>query len=328
MRDEAALDGGRLHRLLQFLEGAHLDLPHPLARDAVLLRQILERRRVFLQSPLGQDVALAVVEMRHRLFEEIAPEAQLLPFAELCFLALAVIDQPILPLALAVAAQRRVQRVIGAGEPPVHADDIGLRDVELGRDLFQVFGRQIAFLHRLQLALELAQVEEQLLLCRRRAHFDQRPGVQDVFLDGGADPPHRVGREAEAAVGVEALDRLHHADIALRDQLGEGQTVAAIAHRDLGDEAQMARDQPMRGIGVFALFPALGEHVFLVRLQHRKLADLLEIPRQVSFAGKRRDRKTGHFNCGAPIGCQIGERRDWPGDPWHCAARSLGRKPY
>src|SRR5438874_7646983 len=83
VRDEATLDGGRLHRLLQFLEGAHLDLPHPLARDAVLLRQILERRRIFLEPPLGQDMALAVVEVGHRLFEEVAPQPQLLPLAEL-----------------------------------------------------------------------------------------------------------------------------------------------------------------------------------------------------------------------------------------------------
>src|SRR5439155_15451007 len=98
VRDQAALDRGGLDRLLQFLEGAHLDLPHPLARDAVLLRQLLERRRVLLEPPLGQDMALAVVEMGHRLFEEVAPQPQLLPLAELGFLALAIIDQPILPL--------------------------------------------------------------------------------------------------------------------------------------------------------------------------------------------------------------------------------------
>src|SRR5437773_7002665 len=106
MRHEPALDRRRLDSLLQLLERTHLDLPHPLARDAVLLRQILERRRVFLEPPLGQDVALAIVEVSHRLFEEVTPQPQLLPLAELGFLALAIIDQPILPLPLAVAAQR------------------------------------------------------------------------------------------------------------------------------------------------------------------------------------------------------------------------------
>src|SRR5215208_7932712 len=114
MRDQAALDCRRLDRLLQLLEGAHLNLAHPLARDAVLLRQILERRRVLLEAALGQDVALAVVEVGHRLFQEVAPQPQLLALAEPGFLALALVDQPVLPFALAVAPERRVQRVIGA----------------------------------------------------------------------------------------------------------------------------------------------------------------------------------------------------------------------
>ena len=105
MRDQAAFDRGGLDRLLQLLEGAHLDLADPLARDAVLLRQILERRRVLLEAPLGQDVALALVEVGHRLFQQVAPQPQLLALAEHGFLALALVDQPILPLALAVAAQ-------------------------------------------------------------------------------------------------------------------------------------------------------------------------------------------------------------------------------
>jgi len=50
-------------------------------------------------------------------FEEIAPQAELLPFAEHGLLALALVDQPILPFALAVAAERRVQGMVGAGEP-------------------------------------------------------------------------------------------------------------------------------------------------------------------------------------------------------------------
>jgi hypothetical protein len=59
--DEAAFEGGGLDGLLQFLEGADLDLPDALAGDAVLLLQVLERGRVLLEAPLGQDVALALV---------------------------------------------------------------------------------------------------------------------------------------------------------------------------------------------------------------------------------------------------------------------------
>ena len=83
------------------------------------------------------------------------------------------------------------------------------------------------------------QVEEQFLLRRRGAHLHQGPAMQDVFLDRGPDPPHGVGGQAEAAIGIEALHRLHHADIAFADQLANRQAVAAIAHGDFRNEAQM-----------------------------------------------------------------------------------------
>ena len=86
------------------------------------------------------------------------------------------------------------------------------------------------------MALGLAQVEEQLLLGGGGAHLHQRPRAQHVFLDRGADPPHRIGRQAEALVGLEALDRLHQPDIAFGNDFGDRQAIAAIAHGDLGDE--------------------------------------------------------------------------------------------
>src|SRR5260370_42431044 len=118
--------------------------------------------------------------------------------------------------------------------------------------------------------------------------------MQDISLDRGADPPHGVSRKPEPAIRVKTRDRLHHADIALGDQLRKRETVAAIAHRDLGDEAEVASDELVRGLRILVLFPTLGEHVFLPRLQHRKFADLLKIPRQVSFRGDGRNGKGGH----------------------------------
>ena len=110
--------------------------------------------------------------------------------------------------------------------------------------------------------------------------------MQDIFLDGGADPPHGVGREPEAALRVEALHGLHQADIALRDDLVHGQAVAAIAHGDLGDQPQMAGHQPMRRLDVLVLTKALGEHVFLARLEHREAPDLVQVAREAgAFCG-------------------------------------------
>ena len=120
----------------------------------------------------------------------------------------------------------------------------------------------------------------------------------------GLDPPHGVGGEAEALLGLEALHRLHQADIAFRDDFGDRQAIAAIAHGDLGDEAQMAGDELVRGVAVAMLAPALGEHVFLLRLQHREPPDFLEIAGQTAFGGEdRQSRGTGHdsaLHCCAP----------------------------
>src|SRR3990167_5495978 len=43
------------HRALKLLECAHFDLAHAFARYAVFLAQILKRRRVIFQPPLGED---------------------------------------------------------------------------------------------------------------------------------------------------------------------------------------------------------------------------------------------------------------------------------
>src|SRR5262249_22842339 len=69
---------------------------------------------------------------------------------------------------------------------------------------------------------------EMLLLALRRLknsffwltvvpHLHQRPRTQDVFLDRRLDPPRGIGGEPEALVRLEAFDRLHQADVALRD---------------------------------------------------------------------------------------------------------------
>ena len=111
-------------------------------------------------------------------------------------------------------------------------------------------GRRSPLFERRDLALGLAQVEEQLLLRRRGAHLHERPGAQDVFLDGGLDPPHRVGGQPEPLLRLKPLHGLHQADIAFRHHLGNRQAVAAIAHRDLGDETEVAGDKAMRRVGI------------------------------------------------------------------------------
>jgi hypothetical protein len=98
--------------------------------------------------------------------------------------------------------------LLGHAEPP-------------GNDL-DLVGPQIALLHRRDLALGLAQIEEKLLLVGGRAQLHQRPRTQDILLDSGLDPPHRIGSKPESFFGLEPLDRLHQADIPLRNHFGHG----------------------------------------------------------------------------------------------------------
>src|SRR6195256_5302807 len=77
-------------------------------------------------------------------------------------------------------------------------------------------------------------------------------------LDRRLDPPHGVGGEPEALLRLEALDRLHQADIALGDRFGDRQAVIAVSPGDLGHEPQMAGDELVRRVAIAVLAPALG----------------------------------------------------------------------
>src|SRR3546814_253695 len=104
---EALFDRGVADRLLQLLEGAHLDLAHALAADAVLLREVFQRGRLVLQPALLEDVALALVEVGHGRLQQRAALAQLLRLGEQRLLVLRLVDQPVLPFAVAIDAQDR-----------------------------------------------------------------------------------------------------------------------------------------------------------------------------------------------------------------------------
>src|SRR5262249_48909919 len=155
---------------------------------------------------------------------------------------------------------------------------------------------KIAFIERLALALDLSQVEKELLLCGRGAHLNQAPRAQDIFLDRRPDPPHGIGRKPESLVRIEALHRLHQADIAFGDHLADGQPIAAIAHGNARYEPQVRGDELMRSIAIAMLTPALGEHVFLLRLQHWKLSDFFEVARQSAMHADTRQTSCGHEN--------------------------------
>ena len=223
---------------------------------------------------------LAVVQRFHRAVEQGVPDALFLLVGDQLVLQRAIVDQEVLPLVLGalVALKRRVEAGVAAHRhAAVHRDDLVLGDAEVGRDLGHVRGLEVAFLERVDLVFHPPEVEEQLLLGGGGADLHQRPAAQDEFLDARADPPHGIGREAEAPVGLELLDALHQPDVALGDELGDRQAIAAIPHGDLGHESQVRIDQPRGRVGIVMLAPALGEHILFLGREDGELLDLAQI---------------------------------------------------
>ena len=115
----------------------------------------------------------------------------------------------------------------------------------------QCSGCQIAFLDSADLGLGLAQIEEQFLLRGGGATASPCSMTRSTYSWMAArihHIPHRSGK-TEALVGIEALDRLHQPRHCLRNAFRNRQAIAAIAHCDLGDQAQMAGHQLARGAG-------------------------------------------------------------------------------
>jgi hypothetical protein len=64
--------------------------------------------------------------------------------------------------------------------------------------------------------------------------------VRQGPLDGPLDPPGCVSAQLASLPGVEALDRLHEADIALRNQVQQRQPEIGVVARDLDDQPRFA----------------------------------------------------------------------------------------
>src|ERR687896_983719 len=78
-------------------------------------------------------------------------------------------------------------------------------------------------------------------------------------------PPRGVRREPEAPVTVELLDGLHQADVALLDQVLEGQPVAPILFGHRYHEPEVLLDKPLPGPPVAGLGPQAEIYLLPVR---------------------------------------------------------------
>lgn len=87
--------------------------------------------------------------------------------------------------------------------------------------------REIALAELAALALQPAQIEDQLLSCRGGADGHQPAVTKDMLPDGCPDPPHGVAGETEPALRLESGKRPHQTDIARGHQFGQRHAVAA-----------------------------------------------------------------------------------------------------
>src|SRR5215212_6149128 len=100
--------------------------------------------------------------------------------------------------------------------------------------------------------------------------------VRDGTLHGLPYPPRGVRREPEAPVGVELLDGLHQAYVALLDEVLERQPVAPVLLGNADHEPEVLLDEPLPGALVAGLGPHAEVYLLLVR-QEIALPDVREV---------------------------------------------------
>src|SRR6187399_16431 len=137
------------------------DLPDTLGRDAILVGELLERCRIFLDEPAGlDDPAAAIVELREGALQAIGP-------VPLGFGALEKLRGLVLVIgeirdrrdSFLVVAHLRLERDVATGKASLHFEDLFRLDAEILRDLVRFLGRQ-----RGRPNLHAAQIEEKLAL--------------------------------------------------------------------------------------------------------------------------------------------------------------------
>src|SRR6266566_5939999 len=98
------------------------------------------------------------------------------------------------------------------------------------------------------------------------------------------DPPGRVGGKFSTFRRIEALDRFHQPDVALRNQIEQRQSKIRIIVRDLHDQTQIRTNHQGTSFLVAALNFS-GELNLLLWSEQRNLPDLAQVNFYSSFAG-------------------------------------------
>src|ERR1041385_7618264 len=91
-----------------------------------------------------------------------------------------------------------------------------------------------------------------------------------------ADPPHGVGDELHALIGIEFARGGEQADVALADQIGERQAAVLVFLRHRDHEPQVALDEFLHGVLIAGAHLPRERDLLLLREQ-RSLGDLVQV---------------------------------------------------
>ncbi|MPN03676.1 hypothetical protein SDC9_150908 [bioreactor metagenome] len=169
-----------------------------------------------------------------------------------------------------VDVERRVERRDVLVERQ-DATDVGDRPVEqrrhpLDRRFAAVGGLQVA--HGAQHKIDF--------LDHMHRQTDGPRVVHDAAFDALADPPGRVGRKTEAALGVELFQRMDETEVAFLDQVEKGNAAVQVVLGDIHHQAQVVLDHLLTGHEI-ATTHQTSFRQFLVRRQQRPGADFVEV---------------------------------------------------
>ncbi|MNR46862.1 hypothetical protein D3C85_1658870 [compost metagenome] len=94
---------------------------------------------------------------------------------------------------------------------------------------------------------------------------------------------HGEGDQSHPDTRVEALDRLHQADVALLDQIGLGQAIAGVALGHVNDKTQVRHDQLTGSLEIAILLQTRRQLTLFLCAQHRNRVYCLDIAFQTTL---------------------------------------------
>src|SRR6267143_2290990 len=229
-------------------------------------------RLVELREVAAEEVARALLHLPDALAREAPLLAQVLQRARIVLRQAVTQDVPgQLAHPLADAAQRiaDVLVLLGTQELGIGARSFVGQPIEVGGIAVAVGPQRL---------LERDVPRRQAAV--RHGAADRRRPVLQATRDVGADPPHRVGREAVALLRVEMLDGLEEAVVSFLHQILETDAATHELAGDRDDEAQVVHHELF--LRALVALPRLPRHHELsLAVERRVGADQLDQRRQI-----------------------------------------------